>query len=372
MFHLLLAVIYLAFICLGLPDSLLGSAWPAMYQEFSVPVSFAGGISMIISIGTIISSLHSDRLTRRLGTGKVTAFSVLMTAIALFGFSISHSYLALCLWAVPYGLGAGSVDASLNNYVALHYASRHMSWLHCMWGVGASLGPYVMGYALTGGSGWNGGYRAIAILQFALTAILLISLPLGYFAGTHKDRLGDQAVRTASLVAISMPSFWVGLLLMIVFALKLKWLPAGGWSDTLLGQFRCLILPAITQSLMTSALLLRNTRNSVVDITRMDYVDFARSKGISNGEVRTRHVMRNAMISTVTLLSMRMAAMLGGSVIIETVFSVPGIGKLASDAIFGRDYAVVQFVVLLFAVLVLVINLITDILYSFLDPRVSL
>ena len=178
MFHLLLAVIYLAFICLGLPDSLLGSAWPAMYQEFSVPVSFAGGISMIISIGTIISSLHSDRLTRRLGTGKVTAFSVLMTAIALFGFSISHSYLALCLWAVPYGLGAGSVDASLNNYVALHYASRHMSWLHCMWGVGASLGPYVMGYALTGGSGWNGGYRAIAILQFALTAILLISLPL--------------------------------------------------------------------------------------------------------------------------------------------------------------------------------------------------
>ena len=178
MFHLLLAVIYLAFICLGLPDSLLGSAWPTMYQEFSVPVSFAGGISMIISIGTIISSLHSDRLTRRLGTGKVTAFSVLMTAIALFGFSISHSYLALCLWAVPYGLGAGSVDASLNNYVALHYASRHMSWLHCMWGVGASLGPYVMGYALTGGSGWNGGYRAIAILQFALTAILLISLPL--------------------------------------------------------------------------------------------------------------------------------------------------------------------------------------------------
>ena len=211
----------------------------------------------------------------------------------------------------------------------------------------------------------------LALTLMSTVLSLLISLPLGYFAGTHKDRLGDQAVRTASLVAISMPSFWVGLLLMIVFALKLKWLPAGGWSDTLLGQFRCLILPAITQSLMTSALLLRNTR-SVVDITRMDYVDFARSKGISNGEVRTRHVMRNAMISTVTLLSMRMAAMLGGSVIIETVFSVPGIGKLASDAIFGRDYAVVQFVVLLFAVLVLVINLITDILYSFLDPRVSL
>ena len=207
----------------------------------------------------------------------------------------------------------------------------------------------------------------LALTLMSTVISLVISLPLGYFAGVHKDRLGDQVVRTTSLVAISMPSFWVGLLLMIVFALKLKWL-----SDTLLGQFRCLILPAVTQSLMTSALLLRNTRNSVVDITRMDYVDFARSKGITSGEVRTRHVMRNAMISTVTLLSMRMAAMLGGSVIIETVFSVPGIGKLASDAIFGRDYAVVQYVVLLFAVLVLVINLITDILYSFLDPRVNL
>ena len=212
----------------------------------------------------------------------------------------------------------------------------------------------------------------LALTLMSTVISLVISLPLGYFAGVHKDRLGDQVVRTTSLVAISMPSFWVGLLLMIVFALKLKWLPAGGWSDTLLGQFRCLILPAVTQSLMTSALLLRNTRNSVVDITRMDYVDFARSKGITSGEVRTRHVMRNAMISTVTLLSMRMAAMLGGSVIIETVFSVPGIGKLASDDIFGRDYAVVQSVVLLFAVLVLVINLITDILYSFLDPRVNL
>lgn len=178
MFQLLLLIIYLAFISLGLPDSLLGSAWPAMYQEFSVPVSYAGVLSMIIAVGTIISSLQSDRLTKKFGTGKVTAGSVLMTAVALFGFSVSHSFAALCLWAVPYGLGAGSVDASLNNYVALHYASRHMSWLHCMWGVGASLGPYIMGYALTGGQGWNMGYRYVAILQIALTAILIFSLPL--------------------------------------------------------------------------------------------------------------------------------------------------------------------------------------------------
>lgn len=178
MFHLLLGIVYLSFISLGLPDSLLGSAWPLMYQEFSVPVSYAGGISMIISAGTIFSSLQSDRLTRRFGTGVVTAVSVSATAIALFGFSVSDSYLELCLWAVPYGLGAGSVDAALNNYVALHYAGSHMSWLHCMWGVGASLGPYIMGYALSGGQGWNMGYRCIALLQFILSAILLLTLPL--------------------------------------------------------------------------------------------------------------------------------------------------------------------------------------------------
>lgn len=178
MVHLLLAIIYLAFISLGLPDALLGAAWPSMYPQFDVPVSYAGIISMIIALGTVVSSLQSDRLTKKLGTGKVTAFSVLMTAMALFGFATSHSFGMLCLWAIPYGLGAGSVDASLNNYVALHYESRHMSWLHCMWGIGASAGPYIMGYALTAGWGWNSGYHIIAVLQIVLTAILLCSLPL--------------------------------------------------------------------------------------------------------------------------------------------------------------------------------------------------
>ncbi|CAH0263560.1 hypothetical protein SRABI96_03495 [Peribacillus sp. Bi96] len=178
MFHLLLAIIYLAFISLGLPDSILGSAWPTMYKELNVSFSEAGVISMIIAVGTIVSSLLSDRLTKKLGTGKVTAISVLMTAVALFGFSVSHSFGMLCLWAIPYGLGAGSVDASLNNYVALHYASRHMSWLHCMWGIGASLGPYIMGYTLTNGQGWNTGYRYIFIIQIILTIVLLLSLPL--------------------------------------------------------------------------------------------------------------------------------------------------------------------------------------------------
>ena len=138
MVSLLLAIIYLSFISLGLPDSLLGSAWPTMYPQLGVPVSYSGIVFMIVSLGTIVSSLQSDRLTRRLGTGRVTAFSVALTAIALFGFSISHAFWQLCLWAIPYGLGAGSVDAALNNYVALHYKSKHMSWLHCMWGVGAA------------------------------------------------------------------------------------------------------------------------------------------------------------------------------------------------------------------------------------------
>ena len=200
MVHLLLVIIYLAFISLGLPDALLGAAWPSMYPQFDVPVSYAGIISMIIALGTVISSLQSDRLTKKLGTGKVTALSVLMTAMALFGFATSHSFGMLCLWAIPYGLGAGSVDASLNNYVALHYESRHMSWLHCMWGVGASAGPYIMGYALTAGWGWNSGYHIIAVLQIVLTAILLCSLPL--WKQRPAEVLQDGKVQPAKALSV--------------------------------------------------------------------------------------------------------------------------------------------------------------------------
>lgn len=178
MTSLLLAVIYLAFIGLGLPDSLLGAAWPMIYPQFGVPVSSMGLISMIISAGTILSSLNSSRLTRALGAGKVTLLSTVLTAIALLGFGMSRSLWQLCFWAVPYGLGAGSVDAALNNYVALHYASRHMSWLHCMWGVGTIIGPSLMSAALTGGHGWSGGYLLTALVQGLIVAVLLLSLPL--------------------------------------------------------------------------------------------------------------------------------------------------------------------------------------------------
>jgi fucose permease len=178
MASLLLAVIYIAFISLGLPDSILGSAWPSMYVEMNAPISYAGVITMIIAGGTIVSSLMSGRLVRRLGPGLVTAVSVAMTAVALFGFSLSSSFAALCAWSIPYGLGAGGVDAALNNFVALHYKSRHMNWLHCFWGVGATAGPYIMGLYLAHGFRWNSGYRLIGFIQAALVICLFLSLPL--------------------------------------------------------------------------------------------------------------------------------------------------------------------------------------------------
>lgn len=178
MAHLLLVVIYISFISLGLPDGLLGAAWPTIQGEFGVPVSYAGIISMIVAVGTVISSLMSGRIARRMNAGRITLVSVGMTAAAMLGFSATRSFWMLCLWAIPYGLGAGSVDAALNNYVALHYASRHMSWLHCMWGAGASVGPYIMGGVLAGGGYWSTGYSWVGILQVALTGVLLLSLPL--------------------------------------------------------------------------------------------------------------------------------------------------------------------------------------------------
>lgn len=178
MFSLLLALIYVSFISLGLPDSLLGSAWPQMQESLGVSLSLGGVISFLITASTILSSLMSHRVIQRFGTGGVTMCSVAMTALALLGFSLSNSFFALCLWAIPYGLGAGSVDAALNNFVALHCKAKHMSWLHCFWGIGATGGSYIMGLCLSRGMGWQAGYRTISFLQMALTLILLLSLPL--------------------------------------------------------------------------------------------------------------------------------------------------------------------------------------------------
>lgn len=203
MYSLLLALIYVAFVSLGLPDSLLGAAWPSMYPELGVPVSCAGVISMIISVNTVISSLLSDCLTRRFRTARVTAVSVGMTALAMLGFSICGSFWQLCVLAVPYGLGAGSVDAALNNYVAIHYESRHMSWLHCMWGVGTIVGSYVIGMALGNGQSWNTGYRVIGWMQVVLTVLLFASIPLWKRAEALRQTSGKEDKKEESRAALS-------------------------------------------------------------------------------------------------------------------------------------------------------------------------
>lgn len=233
---MLLAIIYIAFISLGLPDSLLGAAWPVMYEELGVPISYAGIVTMIIAAGTIVSSLLSDWLMRKVGAGVITAVSVFMTAAALFGFSASHSFLLLCLWAVPYGLGAGAVDAALNNYVALHFSSRHMNWLHCFWSIGAAASPYIMSYCLTGGFGWNNGYRSVAVVQTILTAALFLSLPL------WKRRRLEGAEGESAAKALSLPRAvkikGVPFVLIMFFGYCALEQAAGLWASSYLVQFR--------------------------------------------------------------------------------------------------------------------------------------
>ncbi len=229
MVSLLLAIIYMAFISLGLPDSLLGSAWPVMRLELGAPISYAGIISMIIAIGTIISSLLSNRLIHRLGPGLVTAVSVGMTAAALFGFSVSNSFVPLCFWAVPYGLGAGAVDAALNNYVAIHYSSRHMSWLHAFWGVGVTISPYIMSACLTGGLGWQAGYRSVSIMQVVLTVILFAALPLWKRSA---DDSGEEASDVPLSKAVKIPG--VPFVMLAFFGFCALEVTAGLWASSYL------------------------------------------------------------------------------------------------------------------------------------------
>ena len=209
MYSFLLALIYLAFISLGLPDSLLGSGWPVMHAELGVSVSFMGIVSMVISGGTILSSLLSDRLTHRLGTRIVTVVSVFLTVVALFGFSISTRFWMLIAFAVPYGLGAGAIDAALNNYVALHYKAKHMSWLHCFWGVGTIVSPFIMGYALTH-STWNAGYRIVGLIQLAIAVLLLVTLPVWKIHADAPETAGRRVGLRAALRIKGVPFLLLG------------------------------------------------------------------------------------------------------------------------------------------------------------------
>ncbi len=187
-----LIVIYLAFISLGLPDSLLGSAWPVMWPQLGAAFGSAGILSMIVAGGTIVSSLASSRMVSRLGTGTITLLSCVLTASALLGFSFSPSFLWLVLMAIPLGLGAGSVDAALNHYVAENYKAHHMNWLHCFWGVGATVGPVIMSYFIAVHSSWRGGYRSIAFIQFSLVIILLATLPMWKRVAQSREHEASQ------------------------------------------------------------------------------------------------------------------------------------------------------------------------------------
>ncbi len=198
----LLIIIYVSFISLGLPDSLLGSAWPVMNKGLAVPVSYAGIISMIVSSGTVISSVMSTRFIKRLGTGMVIIISVVMTALALIGFGLSHSFICLLLCAIPLGVGAGSVDAALNNFVALHYEVKHMNWLHCFWGVGATVGPAIMSLWLVQNNNWHMGYISIGVIQSILVIVLIKSLPLWNKVTLNKnnDNASDHGINHPDVI----------------------------------------------------------------------------------------------------------------------------------------------------------------------------
>ena len=204
MLTILLVIIYIAFISLGLPDAILGSAWPMIHHDLNVPISYAGVVTMIVSGGTIVSSLLSEKFIRRFGTGKVTTFSVFLTAAALLGIYLSPGFIWICILGIPLGLGAGAVDSALNNFVALHYEAKHMNWLHCFWGIGATTGPFIMSMYLLKENGWRMGYLTIGIIQAILVICLFISLPLWqkFEVKSSEDEKKSKGVKVAELIKL--------------------------------------------------------------------------------------------------------------------------------------------------------------------------
>ncbi|MBR6747716.1 MAG: MFS transporter [Clostridia bacterium] len=244
---IVLVVIYIAFIGLGIPDSLIGSAWPAIYQEFGLPASFVSFVTFLISGCTVISSLFSDRLINRFGTQAITAVSTLMTALAILGFSVSPHFIFLCLLAIPLGLGAGAIDAGLNNYIALHYSASQMSFLHCFYGIGVSCSPYLMSLALSGGA-WREGYRTTFWIQIAITAIVVLSLPLWKrVRKTAAD--GDEPAQRTLPIREQIRDRQIRLMWLVIMATTVIEYVCGTWGTTYLVQARALLPDAAAQIL---------------------------------------------------------------------------------------------------------------------------
>lgn len=245
---ILLIIIYSAFIGLGLPDSLFGTAWPAIYNELSLPLSLGSAVTIIITCGTIVSSLFSSRVIAKYGTGKVTAVSTAMTATALLGFSLSGSFLPLCFLAIPLGLGAGAIDTGLNNYVALHYSSSQMSLLHSFYGIGITISPYLMSRLLNTSTGWRGGYRGAFFIQLGIALVLFLTLPL------WKKVAGEEVQEEASAKVLSLRelakipgvvNMWI--LFLTSCAIEST---TNGWGSTFLVEFKGLAVDQAAQAMI--------------------------------------------------------------------------------------------------------------------------
>ena len=245
----LLIIIYIAFIGLGIPDSLFGTAWPAIYSEFELPISFGSFVTIIISCGTVLSSMVSSKIISRLGTNKVSAYSTLLTALALLGFSFAPNLWVMCFWAIILGIGAGAIDVALNNYVAIHYSATHMSFLHCFYGVGVSVSPYILSLVIAGNFGWRGGYRIAFAIQLIITLLLFLSLPLWRKAhgseneseeNTHKD-LSFGSVLKIRVVKMMFSLF--------ISSCAIE-CTCGGWGSTFLVEYKHLPAEKAAQIIM--------------------------------------------------------------------------------------------------------------------------
>lgn len=229
-----LCMIYAAFISLGLPDSLLGAAWPAMQPALGVPLDSAGVLSMIVAGGTVVASLSADRMLHRFGTGRVTLVSVTMTACALLGYALAPGFWWLALAAVPMGLGAGAVDAGLNNYVALHCEAKHMSWLHCFWGIGTIIGPMILSAVLRVGGSWATGYRAVGLIQCAVSALLFATLGMWKHGNIQQEEHGAKALSVWEV--LSLPGAKAGMVTFLCYCAVESTL--GLWGATYISQVR--------------------------------------------------------------------------------------------------------------------------------------
>ena len=245
----LLIIIYIAFIGLGIPDSLFGTAWPAIYSEFELPISFGSFVTIIISCGTVLSSVISSKIISRLGTNKVSAYSTLLTALALLSFSFAPNLWVMCFWAIILGVGAGAIDVALNNYVAIHYSATHMSFLHCFYGVGVSVSPYILSLVIAGNFGWRGGYRIAFAIQLIITLLLFLSLPLWRKAHGGENESKENTHKDLSFGSVlKIPG--VKMMCSLFIASCAIECTCGGWGSTFLVEYKHLPAEKAAQIIM--------------------------------------------------------------------------------------------------------------------------